>query len=98
MNMKSTSAKIVAFGGALGGLVWVAVMGLPAKGTVTADMKLITTGAIQGPGDGPAIADHRSPGRDRRPVHPRPVADPSYLEAIHRTAAMVGDSDAQQLA
>ncbi len=98
MNRIKALSVILAGGGALSGLAWQGAAQQGQKLPVAQSQVKLASQDTPGPGDGPGIADRRA-GSERRPAaHARPGGDPSYVEAIHRTAAMVSDTHAQRLA
>jgi hypothetical protein len=99
-RFKKLSA-IVMSGSALGGVAWLsaAVLASPKPGAAAPGSQTIPASyEQQNDGDGPGIADRRSNNERRRPVRPEPAGDPAYIEAIHRTAEMVSDGEAQRMA
>jgi len=102
MNVIKTLGAILASGSAIGGIASMSPLQQnkqeQAQPPLQQTKLLLASDETPGQGDGPAIAGRRDRDERRRPVHPQPAADPSYIEAIHRTAEMVSDTRAQRLA
>ena len=102
MNVIKTLGAILASGGALGGIASMSPIQQnkqeQAQSPLQQTKLMLASDETPGQGDGPAIASRRDREERSRPVHPQPAADPSYIEAIHRTAEMVSDTHAQRLA
>ncbi len=99
MNVIKTLGAILASGGAIGGFACLAPAQQNTQLPAPPQAKLaLASDDTPGQGDGPAIASRRERDERRRPLHPQPNADPSYISAIHRTAEMVSDAHAQRLA